>query len=164
MKLKDLQNYTIINATESELLVNWPFNDRITYYLFFYATRYEVLSLKEFVSLHGFNKYFFFIENDIYYSEKTQKSVIQNKKLVKLTGIPYPILVTCAIYHTLLDLKKKNEPGVDCGYWGAVLGSLVSPLTHFEVLSMLKKNQFFEKSSLTVIEGFIGYTRIRLLL
>ncbi len=35
MELKDLKSYTIINASESELLVNWPFNEIVTFRFFF---------------------------------------------------------------------------------------------------------------------------------
>jgi hypothetical protein len=151
MELKDLKLYTIINASESELLVNWPFNKRVTF-RFFFAGR-KALSLKNFIIENDLFDYFFFIEENVYYS-------FQNKKLLKLTAISYPNLVACAIYRALLDLEKEEVLEIGYVYWAEMLDNLLSPLIHYKILNILKKNKFFEKYSFVIIRSFISRLNI----
>ncbi len=68
--------------------------------------------------------------------------------------------MACAIHRALLDLEKEEVLEISYGCWAEMLNNLLSPLIHYKILNILKKNKFFEKYSLVIIESFISRLNI----
>jgi hypothetical protein len=152
MKPEHLKDYNVKTISVDNLLIDWPFENLFTRFLFHHGRK--VRSLKKFVIEHKelFYDKFLIVEDDIYY--------FKNGEFLNLTAVPYPNLIASAIYNILVEAEKNNRLELYAICWTTILDNLLCPLVHNEVLYVLKQGEFFEKIPLQIIKYSIYHIKL----